>query len=432
MGEILNNREIAMGIWLGGLLILGVTKSGFRTALGGVLRAFFQRQILTMFSVMVGYIFLVVLTLNHIGLWEARQTKDTIIWAVVVGGASMFRLMSIARDSSFFVETIKDNLKLIVFIEFVVSVFVFSLPIELVIVPISTFLALLLVFAERDPKHRIVTSILNGITIVAGAGLLIHAIYKMAADFRNFATLETLADFSLTPILTILFIPFLYVAARYAHHQNFSIRLSQAIKDTRLRRYAYRKAMLRFRFDVSTLDRWSTSLFSRSIDNKEDVGQSIERILAMRRAEKTPRPVPFVDGWSPYAAKDFLKSEGFETRYYLSHDDKDWYASATQQFEGASLNSMDYVVEGTRDVAKKLQLELTVYGEDVPQSELHRFLKAFKALYETAMQAELGNQFEALESGEQSWAVGNRSISFQKENWKNGTGSELRWTIEVA
>jgi hypothetical protein len=431
MGEILNNREIAMGLWLGGLLTWGATKSWFRTSLGGVVRAFFQRQILTMFSVMVGYIVLVVMTLNHFGLWEARQTKDTIIWAVVVGGASMFRLMSIARDSSFFIETIKDNLKLVVFIEFVVSVFVFSLPIELVIVPLFTFLALLLVFSERDPKHRIVTSILNGIMIVAGAGLLIHAVYKMAADFREFSTLETLADFSLTPVLTICFIPFLFVAARYAHHQNFLIRLSQAIKDARLRRYAYRMAMLRFRFDVSSLDRWSTCLFSRSINNRKDVGQSIDRILAMRRAEKAPRPVSFADGWSPYAAKDFLKSEGFEARYYSSHDDRDWYASSTQQFEGASLNSMEYSVEGMRDVAKKLQLELTVYGEEVPQSEFHRFLKAFKTLYETAMQAELGNQFGALENGEQYWAVGNRSISFHKENWKSGRGSELRWTIEV-
>lgn len=416
MEGLFSTRETATAIWAIGLLILGVTKKDFRSSLAGVSRAFVQPYILTIFGLMTAYVVFIVFLLHKAGLWNARQLKDTILWAAFIGGAAMLRLTAIARDSSYFIQTVKDNLKLIVFIEFIVSVFVFSLPIELIIVPLATIVAVMLVFTERDEKLNPLGKLLNGLTTCFGAWLLIHAIYELSKNFSEFSNRQTLADFSLTPLLTICFFPFLFVMSRFEHRALLLLRLKQALKDPRLRSHAYGKAVLRFKFGVSALDRWALSLFSRSINNEVDVDRSIDRILAMLSVERNPPSVPPIKGWSPYAAKEFLKKEGFKTGYYTSPDDKEWYASASQDVEKRSLDTIEYVVEGTREAATRLKLILNAYDAEPAQASFERFLKVFKALYEAALQEKLEVRFfEELEKPTYPWVIGSRAISMRKE-----------------
>lgn len=429
MENIFSNRELAFALWSITLLIWGATKDWFRSSLVKIGRASLQPQVVTVFAGMATYVVLMVLALHRAGLWEPRQLKDTILWALFVAAASLFRLTEVARDSSYFLDTIKDNLKLIVFIEFIVGVFVFSLPVELLLVPLMTLLALLLVVSERDQKLSQLTKVLNSITIIVGAWLVIHAIYSIAANFRAFSSPITLADFAVTPILTLCFIPFLFVAARFSHQQLLTTKLRQAIKQDTLRQYAYRKAMLRFRFRVALLDRWAISLFSRTIEDQRDVDLSIDRILKMKSIERDPPLVPAPKGWSPYAAKDFLKSEGFKTGYYTTLDDKEWYAySPAKDVTQGSLSTISYCVEGDASVATVLKLELSVYQAETPSADLAKFTSSCKALYEAAMQSAPP---EDLELTQGRWVVGNREIRIQKKDWTHRSGFDLEFSIGV-
>lgn len=430
MENIFSNREIAVALWSVALLIWGATKDWFRSSVLMIGRAFLQPAILTIFAAMAAYVVLMVFVLRRADLWEARQLKDTVLWAVFVAAASLFRLTEVARESSYFLDTIKDNLRLIVFIEFIVAVFVFSLPVELVLVPLMTLVALLLVVSERDQKLSQIAKVLNWITIIVGAWLVIHAGYNIAADFSGFADSRTLADFSVTPILTLCFFPFLFVAARFSHQQLLATKLRQAVKHDRLRQYAYRKAMRRFRFRVASLDRWAMSLFSRTIEDERDIDFSINRILKMEGVERDPPLVPHSDGWSPYAAKDFLRNAGFKTGYYTTFDDKEWYAySPAKDVAKGSLSTISYSVEGDAHAATALKLELSVYQAETPAADMTRFATVCKALYEAAMQSALP---EELEQTQGRWVVGNREVRIHKVDWAHRSGFDLEFSIRVA
>lgn len=428
--DIFSTREIAIALWSVGLLTWGMTKPNFRKSFLRFARAFFVRPIMIVFGLMTAYVVAMVLALHHFDLWNVRQIKDTVLWAVFVGSSSMFRLTAISREKSYFIDTIKDNLKLIVFIEFVVTYFVFPLLAELVIVPVTTGLALMLVFSEREEKFNAITKFLNNVMLVLGLGLMTRTLYKLISDFSGFANAQTLADFSLTPILTICFFPFLFLAARYEHHERFALRLKQAVKDPAIYRYAYWHALFRFKASVATLDRWAISLFSLDTQDRKDIDRSIDRILAMVRAERKPPLIPFNSGWSPYEAKNFLKEQGLKTGYYTSYDDREWYSSATKDIAKRALNTIEYMIEGDRDTVTRLKLTLTSYETEPPVEHRQHFLELFKSLYEQALRVEVPDASDD-EKPDQRWIVGNREIIVKKDNWIHREGYELEIRIDV-
>lgn len=429
MHDAFSNREIAIGIWSAVIFLWAISKSGIRSSLFNVLRAFFQPQILAILTLMSIYIVLMVFTLHRAHLWEFRQLKDTILWALFVAAASMFGLDKIARSSAYFVDTMKDSLRLIVFIEFVVSMFVFSLAAELVIVPIVTMLGLLHLLAERDKKLIQVAKLLNWIIVAGGAFVVLHAAYSIAADLAGFANFRTFADLSITPVLTLCFFPFLFFSARFSRQQLVAGKLRQTIKDDRLRRYAYVKSLLRFRFRVSSLDRWAMSLFTRSIADRSDIDLSISRICQMESTERDPPFVPYVDGWSPHTAREFLTNEGLKPGFYNTVDDIEWYASSPPiSTSKDSLSTILYSLEGNARAATRLFLELSAYETQAPPADMATFLAACNALYEAAM--EHGPPLE-VEQVKNKWVIENREIRIQKEEWIHRPGFDLKFSICV-
>lgn len=76
--DILNNREIAIAIWLLVISIYIFSSSkmaGARAAFKGLLSAFFVRQIVSILCLMVAYMAVVIYWLAELGLWNVEQLK---------------------------------------------------------------------------------------------------------------------------------------------------------------------------------------------------------------------------------------------------------------------------------------------------------------------------------------------------------------------
>ncbi|OJT49840.1 hypothetical protein BSR04_00525, partial [Serratia plymuthica] len=86
--DILNNREIAITLWL--LVISYYTFSSSkmaaaRNAFKGVLAALFVKQIMSVLCFMVAYMVIVIYWLSELELWNFEQLKNTVFWCVSVG-----------------------------------------------------------------------------------------------------------------------------------------------------------------------------------------------------------------------------------------------------------------------------------------------------------------------------------------------------------
>ncbi len=120
-----NNREIAIGIWLTIFIFYALSKKDVRKSIKGVFIIFFDKKIIL--SVLLAAIYTVwnVYVLNSINLWNFSLVKDTIFWVCFVGIVMEFRFITSNADQSLFKNTIIDNLKIIIVLEFIVNTYTF-------------------------------------------------------------------------------------------------------------------------------------------------------------------------------------------------------------------------------------------------------------------------------------------------------------------
>ena len=143
------------------------------------------RQILIPVAVMVSYVLIIIYLLSQIDLWRTDQIKNSIVWFFSVALISMFGINNIKDNPHYFKNTLKNNLKIIVIIQFIVSVYTFSLFSELLFVPFMVFLGLMIGVSSFSEEHRTVEIILNKLLELIGIGIILFTIYKIFTDFST-------------------------------------------------------------------------------------------------------------------------------------------------------------------------------------------------------------------------------------------------------
>jgi len=267
----LNNREIATAIWLTIILLWALSNSSVRRAILEVLKAFFNKKIIIPLIAMLFYIVFMVLAFKKIGFWDVSATKDTILWTLGSAFATYFSINKVEQDSSYFKNVILDNIKFVLIMEFVVNLYSFSLPAELIVMPVVTFIAMLNVFAESKQEYKKVSKLLNFILGVFGLYLLAFTFREIVLDFQNFATIKNLRDFFLPPLFSIILLPFVYVMALFMQYEMFFVRIDIANKNSDVTKYAKRKVLVACHVNLSKLNKVSKNVGYPKVNNKEDI-----------------------------------------------------------------------------------------------------------------------------------------------------------------
>lgn len=425
----LNDREIALLIWLGVAVIACIIHPGIRPGIIGVLKAFGRRQILVVIGLLYVFLGLMVWLLSAVCLWHWDQLKTTLVWSMVVGIASLMQINKIEDQPHFFRDWIRDSLKVVAIVEFVVTFYAFPLWAELILQPLLLVIVGTLAVGKRDPKSEPAVKLLNGLLSLFGLGLVVYAAYMIAVNMDSFLTLDTLRDFYTPIVLSILFVPFIFVLHVYSTYEMSFLALRWAIKDDKLRCYAKHKAILSFGPRVALLRRWQTNLGAHRPDDKEDIRRAIREVKDDRRRERHPIPVPPERGWSPHIAKDFLAEFGLVTKHYHRLYDE-WYASSLMLELGKGIlpNNLAYYVEGDELVATRLKLNLNV-NEVAESAEAEgRFVEVGNALLCKATGNPPLQNASAMET-----VLGKHRIAVKKDEWSGGIkgGYDLMLTIEM-
>ena len=218
--EIFGNREIAAWIWTLIIIIFVLVRFKMFGSFRDLLKAFFVKAILKTIFLMLCYISLIILVLFKLNLWDSSLIKDSIYWT---GGFAFLLLMNSNKaneDDRFFKKKILDTLKFIIVFEFIVNLYSFSLIWELVIFPVLLFFTLMQVFADK-PEHIQVKKVAGFILGFFGFSYFAFAIYHIIIDFENFATIDNLKSFFFVPVMSILYLPFIYLMALFMRYETY-------------------------------------------------------------------------------------------------------------------------------------------------------------------------------------------------------------------
>ena len=438
--SIFNNREIAIAIWLLVGIVAGIAfalrEKSVRQAFKRVWETLCQRLILVPLGLMVCYIAFMVFILHKIGFWDMCLLKNTVLWSISVATVSFFRIPQIAEDEHYVRNTIKDNFKLIAILEFVVTFYTFSLWTELLIIPIGTVLFTMQAYAETKEEFAPVEKLLSVLLGLFGGSLVAYAVYKLLTDFKGFAQPETLTDFSLPIVLSLLFSPFLFVLALYANYENAFLRLDFRIKDNALRRYTKRTILFGFHVRTGLLKRWLRNFGNRAPANQQELKASIEQVKNLAAREKHPIAVPLEQGWSPHYAHKFLINEELIPSDYHQgpSDDGQWFANSPYLEIGKSIfpNNIAYYLEGDEYIVQRLKLVANFNDPESTDETRQRFVKIAAQLFNKALHQEIPSDLQESMIAEDpsSCIVADKSIEFFREPWPSENGYSLRFIIQ--
>lgn len=276
----LNNREFATFIWLALFIIVLIATPSIRKSTGGLLKSVFSKHILIPILLMAVYVAINVFLLYKVHFWDKGLIKDTIVWFVGAGLVMLFNTHSALKNPLHIKEIIKENIKLIIVLEFVINLYIFSLPIELILVPMTTFLVLLQLVSKMDKKHTSVTKIVSFILGIIGLIIIGYTCYKSITDFNNFASFQNLQSFLFPILLTAIYIPFLYAIIVFMFYEEFFVVINSAFRHRKLlAKHAKREIWNKAGFSLSKVRLLRNNLKVFSINTKKELNEAIERTL---------------------------------------------------------------------------------------------------------------------------------------------------------
>lgn len=431
--ELLNNREIASAIWVLIFAAWAFSHRKIRSSFGSILNIFFKKVIFIPFSLLIIYTLTSVWILNQVGIWDSSQTKNTIIWFFCIATISIFRSNEIADNPNYFKNTVKDNLKIIVFIEFLVEFYTFNLIIELMFIPFMAILGGLVAVSQANEKYALVNKALIKLIEIIGLFIIIYIGYRLVIDFNDFAQVQTAFDFFVPITLSIFLLPFIYLCHVYMVYENIFVRIQFFITNEKLYAYAKRSAIIKYKFNLSALRRWANTLNGENFFTNRDIDKSHEEIVRQESEENDPPTVQFILGWSPYKISSALEIEGLSVGHYKKQYEEDWFASSPYLEIGKGIlpNNIAYYLEGNRFAVTKLKLKMNI-NEQEQSEETHTTLcNLASALHLHALERELAEGFKKaiMNGGNKVDQVKTKLVCVSTEHWQNNRGYSVCFSI---
>lgn len=278
--NIFSNREIAVTLWVMIFLSWGVSNKDMRASFIDVIKSFFVKQIVVSILLMFIYVALITLLLKVVGLWDISQFKNTVLWCLTVATVMMFRAITISEHKYFFKNAILDNLKIIVIFEFIINLHTLNIWLELILVPFSIFLVLLIAVAEMDEKHKIVESILNKVLMLLGASLITYALYTISNDITAFTSYQNFQSFVIPPLLSALYLPFIYFFALFTTYQTLFVRYGLFIQDSEVTKVAKIITLKHLNVNLYNLKQWSHFVTPQQFKSKQSINEALQEFSA--------------------------------------------------------------------------------------------------------------------------------------------------------
>ena len=283
--ELFDNREIAGGFWLVVALTVLLWNAHLRRSLLDVLKAFLVRKLLVFCGCALVYFALVVFVLLSVGYWKPIFLKGTILWAILSGSVFAFHFVRSTSGENLVWNVIRDSLKIMVVIEFLVNSYTFSLIAELILLPVLTVVGIFDAFARSDKQYAVVAKITSSILILVGLIVVSQALWRALGDWESLATTLTLREFLLPLVLSLLLVPFIYLSEVYSRYDTIFRRLSLSLelqKNESLKHYARRRIVLSCGLDTAKLRQLCgpSEVRLMQIRSKEDVDSLLKPIAS--------------------------------------------------------------------------------------------------------------------------------------------------------
>ena len=216
---MLNNREIASVILLGGTVLWMLTQQSIRESLKGVFKAFFQLHIAIPLLAMLAWIGLECWLGSRFALWNMSLVKGSTLWALGSAFVLLYNSIQASPDPHFFLRLLRGTVGISVFVGFFMNLYVMSLPAELALQFVLTVLTLTARVGGYSPEHKKVKVLCEGLLVLIVIALFVYTVQQVYLCWNQLNVCALLLDFVLPIWLTVGLLPFLFFLSVYVVYE---------------------------------------------------------------------------------------------------------------------------------------------------------------------------------------------------------------------
>ncbi|GEM_PF-3758060 len=249
--ENFNNRELATFFWMFVLFIYVARLKSVRDSFFDLFKTLTKLKML--FFSFFAYSVLAVRILFLSGIWNSSMLKQTVYWFFFSGIVLTFMVF---KDDFSFKKIIIGSFGVTVIVEFLVNIYVFPFYVEVLLIPITfLFTAFIPILGNmKDSKENLQAIQMSNIILsMIGFLLLFFSVFKIVSD-DSFYLGETVFDFLFPVIMTVSFIPYLFLVRILTSYESVFV-IGKIFFDEKSKMLSFLKWQLikNFRFDIERL-----------------------------------------------------------------------------------------------------------------------------------------------------------------------------------
>lgn len=222
---ILSTREWATVIWGLVFFLYVIMRRRIRELLWKCVQAFFSRKLRLLWGIILLYVLGITIVFHQLPFWDNIYIKDILVWFVFSGLLHCINAVSKEADEKYIGKVLKDNFKLTVILEFLMSTFTFNIGIELAIIPIITMIVIINTFVERKEEYKKVHKLLDIVLAIAGFWILYETIKIGIREYKELNILNTFISFMIPIVYLIAIMPLEYLLELYSKYETLFVRM---------------------------------------------------------------------------------------------------------------------------------------------------------------------------------------------------------------
>lgn len=284
----LTNRELALVLWIAVFLVFILCHHKTRGAVGELIQELLNFHFVIVFALMGSYLSGLVFGLNSIADFGISQYKQTLFWTLSVGIGLLFRVTKFGRSEDFRA-IIFNSFRHTLLIEFIVNLHSFSIWTELTLLPCLVFLAIIVAYSESKEEYKAVFKVFNLIFNWVLILIFIIALYYLVVDFQTAITYSSLIDMVLPSVLTVCFLPFVYLLALYITYESYFIYLDFMTKEKERVKQLKRAILLHANFNIDKLINIKKNFSKKAIYDGTDLNIYVKNLSKAKLSTNSTR-----------------------------------------------------------------------------------------------------------------------------------------------
>lgn len=224
--DFVNSRQVAIGFWLVVFAGWALTNSKMRASLRSAGGMLLHWKISSMLTSMGAYVGASIWALTQIGAWSIGQIVDTVLWFLLCAAVLLSDVVTSRGSERILPRVIAKSVAIVVIVEFVVAFATFPLMVEFAFVPFLFLLGGLLAVTDVKSEHAAVHRMIVGLQGIVGFVILMAAAAKVVREWSSFASLGTVKDVIMAPVLSLALVPFLWFVSIVTIYEDLFLRHS--------------------------------------------------------------------------------------------------------------------------------------------------------------------------------------------------------------